>query len=247
DDHLHGGRKGFNRYVWQCKESDDALVFSRISPDMEENYPGNLNVTVTYQLTKDNELIIDYKAISDKDTIVNLSNHSYFNLNGVSDLQDDLSVLNHKIKLYADRKLTMDNDKRPDGNIISCIGTPYDFSSFKTVGDGIAIMNNGYDDYYIANENHGSLKKLKVVAEAYSEKTRIKMTCQSEEPGFIFYTGNYLFKKSGKYNKEYNQYSGFCIETHGYIDSIHNKNFPSLILPKNQEYHTRTVYSFDIF
>ena len=198
NNHLHGGTKGFNRAVWDSEilEDDNGqyIKLSYLSKDGEENYPGNLNVNVEYRLTDENELVINYFAKSDKDTIVNLTNHSYFNLSGHS----SGDILNHRVKINS-KKITVSNSESiPTGEIRDIIGSPMDFTEFKCIGRDInkeydqLVNGNGYDHNWIIDDYNGELKK---VAEVIDDNSGRVLEVFTTKPGIQFYTGNFLNEK----------------------------------------------------
>ena len=241
--HLHGGKKGFDKVIWDYDTSDNTLKLSYLSPDGEEGYPGNLNVNVIYSLTENNELKINYEANTDKDTILNLTNHSYFNLNG----EGSEDILNHKLTLNADYFIPTDSESIPTGELKSVTGTPFDFTGSTTIGERIEDKNEqlifagGYDQNFIINQ---SINDLKLAGKVESDKSGMKMDVYTTEPGVQFYTGNYLNGslkgKSGNYERR----SGFCLETQHYPDSPHFPGFPTTVLKKGDVFRSETVYRF---
>ena len=248
ENHLHGGLKGFDKKVWATEpfESDAGvgLVLNYTSPDMEEGYPGTLSVTVTYTLTDDNLVKIDYKAITDKKTVVNLTNHSYFNLSG----KPGTPVLNHEMQLLADRFLPVDSTLIPVGELRPVSGTPFDFRSPKAIGleidkveDQQIAYGGGYDHCWVFN-NPGATTK---VAEVYEPTTGRVMEMFTTEPGVQFYTGNFLNGNNIADNgTPYGKRSGFCLETQHYPDSPNQADFPTVVLEPGNTYETSTAYRF---
>ena len=241
--HLHGGKKGVDKVIWEYETSDNTLKLSYSSPDGEEGYPGNLKISVIYTLTENNELKISYKAVSDADTVINLTNHSYFNLNG----EGSGTILDHKLTLNADYFVPTDLESIPTGELSSVTGTPFDFTGSTGIGKRIEDKNEqlifagGYDHNFVINKSANSLKPAGKVE---SEKSGIKMDVHTTEPGVQFYTGNYLDGslkgKSGIYTKR----SGFCLETQHYPDSPHFPEFPTTVLKKGDVFRSETVYIF---
>ena len=241
--HLHGGKKGFDKVIWDYETSNNNLKLSYLSPDGEEGYPGNLKVTVNYTLTEKNELKISYEGVSDADTVLNLTNHSYFNLNG----EGSGNIINHKLTLNADYFIPTDSESIPTGKIKSVTGTPFDFIESKAIGTRIENKDEqlkfagGYDHNFVINNSADSLK---FAGRVESEKSGIKMDLYTTEPGVQFYTGNYLDGslkgKSGNYNKN----AGFCLETQHYPDSPHFSIFPTSVLKKGDIFRSETVYRF---
>ncbi len=241
--HLHGGVKGFDKVVWKPEdvraESQKALVkMSYISEDGEEGYPGNMACTVTYTLTEDNELKISYEAETDKTTVVNLTNHSYFNLAG----QGTGDVLAHELTLNADKYTVFDEGLIPTGEIKSVKGSPLDFTSVMSIGSRIGEVGSGYDNNYILNGGGG---KLALCAEVYEPTSGRVMEIHTTEPGVQFYTGNFLDGTlTGKDGKVYKKHYGFCLETQHFPDSPNKPNFPSVVLLPGRKYTTETVHKF---
>ena len=250
ENHLHGGIVGFDKVVWkekqQVEESDECIEFSYLSIDREEGYPGNLNVRVKYTVTEDNELKIEYFAISDKDTIVNLTSHSYFNLTG----QGSGDILKHKIMINSD-KFTINNKLSiPTGEIAKVENTPMDFRKLTYIGENISsdyeqiVFGNGYDHNWIIN-NSG--EKLNKAAEVYDEKSGRVMEVYTTKPGVQFYTGNFLKGlEPGKGGTTYCRRGGLCLETQYFPNAINNENFPSPILKANENYEHSTIYKFSV-
>ncbi len=243
--HLHGGTKGFDKVVWNIEEvpSPDgtALKLSYLSKDMEEGYPGNLNVEVIYTLTNDNTVRFDYKATTDKKTVVNLTQHTYFNLNGGKD-----NILGHEVSINADRFLPVSEQLIPTGELRPVENTPFDFRTPFAIGERINSDNEqirfgrGYDHCWVLNG-----EGLKVAAEVYDSTSGIEMTVRTTEPGVQFYTGNFLDGSlTGKNGIVYNQRTGFCLETQHFPDSPNQSAFPSVVLSPGETYSSQTSYQF---
>jgi aldose 1-epimerase len=249
--HLHGGLQGFNKAVWETKiveGENESLELFYTSKDGEEGYPGNLKVMVTYTLTEDNALKIDYFAVSDKDTVVNLTNHSYFNLSGHS----SGDVLKHKVRINANYFTVSNENSIPTGEIRAVEGTPMDFTRLKTVGEDILsdynqiVFGNGYDHNWVLNKISNGLEKA---AEVVDENSKRIMEVYTTKPGIQFYTGNFLedpIVALGKGKVKYKKHSGLCLETQYYPNSINTKNFPSPILKAGEEYKHTTIYKFSV-
>lgn len=247
NNHLHGGLKGFDKMVWDAEiikaGEAEALKLSYLSKDMEEGYPGNLSVVVTYKLTNDNALCIHYTAKSDRDTVVNLTNHSYFNLSG----HKSGTILNHEIYINAEKFTVINGECIPTGEVADVKETPLDFTVMRRIGDRIAaddiiIKNgNGYDHNFVLNTN-GDLS-IKA-AEVYEPKSGRYMEVYTNKPAMQFYSGNFLNNVQGKDGAEYNKNYGLCLETQYYPNSLRHKNFPSPILKAGDEYDFTTIYKF---
>lgn len=246
--HLHGGIKGFDKVVWTpCAfetAEGPALVLVYASPDGEEGYPGTLSVTVTYTLTDDNALKIDYTAITDKTTVVNLTNHSYFNLSaGVAE-----TILDHELLINADAFTPVDETLIPTGELRSVAGTVMDFRTATPIGarinadDAQLKFGGGYDHNWIVNGEPGTLRLAARVSEPTSGRV---MEVHTTEPAIQFYAGNMMPPTlPGKGGRVYVRRGGFCLETQHYPDSPNKPEFPSTTLEPGQAYQTTTVYKF---
>jgi aldose 1-epimerase len=240
---LHGGLKGFDKVVWKAetvqKPDAAAVKFSYHSRDGEEGYPGNLDATVTYTLTNDNELRLDYTATADKATPVNLTNHTYFNLAGNG------NMLGHELMLEADRYTPTDDTLIPTGEIKPVRDTPLDFTTPHTIGSRIARLKGdpgGYDHNFVLG---GGGKKLALAARVREPKTGRVMEMYTTEPGVQFYTGNFLDGKlKGKGGVVYAKHQAFCLEAQHFPDSVNHANFPPMILRPGKTYTQTTVYKF---
>jgi aldose 1-epimerase len=246
---LHGGIKGFDKVVWKVKQvrttpAGPALFLTYLSKDGEEGYPGNLTVTVVYTLTNNNELKIDYTASTDKDTVTNLTHHSYFNLAG----EGNGDILDHQLVLKANRFIPTDAGAIPTGELRNVAGTPFDFRAATAIGaringdDEQLKLGKGYDHTWVINGRAGSLRQAAI---AYEPKSGRVMEVWTTEPGVQFYTGNYLDGTiTGKAGKPYPRRSGFCLETQHYPDSPNQPNFPTTTLKKGAVYRSTTIYRF---
>jgi len=242
---LHGGLKGFNSVIWNARQIDEStLELTYLSKDGEEGFPGNLNVTTIYKLTEDNALEISYEATTDKTTIINLTNHSYFNLSG----EGDSYIGDHKLIINSDFYLPSNDVAIPLGKPEEVEDTPFDFRSEYTIGKRIEeeytqlIYGNGYDHNFILNR---SKSDLEFCAKAISPKTGIIMDIYTTEPGVQLYTGNYLDGSFiGKNGHKYPKRSAFCLETQHFPDSIHHPDFPTIVLFPEEKFYSKTIYKF---
>jgi len=248
---LHGGIKGFNKVVWTAKETSSkdgqSVQLNYLSKDGEEGYPGNLSVQVVYTLTDRNELQIDYSASTDKDTVLNLTHHSYFNLRGEG--QGD--ILDHRLTLNADRFTPVDAGLIPTGELRSVKGTPFDFRIPFAIGarinqvdqtDEQLKLGNGYDHNFVLNRKAG--EQLSLAAKVEEPTAGRVMEVWTSEPGVQFYTGNFLDGKSGKGGKAYNFRSALCLETQHFPDSPNHPDFPSTVLKPGMRFRSKTAYRF---
>ncbi len=248
ENHLHGGLKGFDKVIWDVEvkvnKSSASLMLRYTSMDTEEGYPGNLGIKVTYTLTNEDELKVRYEAETDKKTIVNLTQHSYFNLS--AGLRKD--ILGHEITIDADYFLPVDMTLIPTGEIREVGQTPFDFREFKVVGDEIDLdetqitYGNGYDHCWVLNNQD---EGVRFVASAYDPLSGRLLEVFSDQPGIQFYSGNFLdgtlqSKDGGNYEFR----SGFCLETQHYPNSPNQENFPSVILNPGEKYNTETIFKF---
>jgi len=246
--HLHGGVIGFDKVVWDAKlvggEGWSGLELSYLAKDKEEGYPGNLSIQVTYKLTDDKELIVEYLATTDKATPVNLTQHSYFNLKGEG--QGD--ILNHELMINATKYTPVDATLIPTGELQAVSGTPFDFTKAKAIGRDIGQENEqlefglGFDHNFVLNR---SGEGLSLAASVHEPTTGRVMEIHTTEPGIQFYCGNFLDGRlKGKAGHPYVHRGGFCLETQHYPDSPNQPNFPSTILKPGDEYRTTTVFKF---
>jgi len=233
--HLHGGFKGFDKRVWNAKEEDDVLHLSYFSKDGEEGYPGNVEAFVDYRLSG-NELSIEYRASTDRDTIVNLTNHSYFNLKGQG------TILKHELTMNADGFTPVSADLIPTGEIKSVAGTPMDFRGGKAIGSDLGLTESGYDHNFVLNDWDGSLRSA---VELYELTTGRMLEILTTQPGMQFYSGNFLDGSFiGKNGIAYVKYAGLCLEPQHFPDAPNHSNFPSTVLRPGEEYTHSTVLRF---
>jgi len=242
---LHGGIKGFDKQLWQVESVANGVTFSYLSADMEEGFPGNLTVHLTYELTQNNSLRMEYRATTDKATPINFTNHSYFNLKGAG--KGD--ILDHELQLNADAYTPVDDKLIPTGDIAPVEGTALDFRSARTVRSRISeIEIGGYDHNFVlrgsdgkAKENNGELTVAAVVAEPVSGR---RLTVHTTEPGIQIYTGNSLNGSVKGLGGAYEKYYAICTETQHFPDSVHQPKFPNVILAPGEEYHQTTIFDF---
>lgn len=244
--HLHGGSvRGLDKVTWEAEPLDNGVRFSYSSPEGEENFPGKLDVEVTYTLVdfgnSENALKIDYKATTDKPTIINLTNHSYFNLAG----HGAASVLDHEVWIDADRYTFVDDEAIPTGELTDVAGTPFDFRERCRLGDRIAELNStpagGYDHNYVVNNFNGELIKIAKVVDPQSGRV---MEIATDQPGVQLYTGNGLRGQVAKNGQTYASQSAVCFETQHFPDSPNQPSFPSTVLRPGETYRHVCVYAF---
>lgn len=245
---LHGGNEGFDKKLWKARtesgEQGQTLILEYTSPDGEEGYPGTLRAEVRYTLADDDSLRIDYRATTDKKTVVNLTNHTYFNLAG----QGQGDILNHEIEIRASRFTPVDAGLIPTGELRSVEGTPFDFRKPRRIGERIDAndeqirLGGGYDHNFVLDrEGEG----LSMAARVVEPSTGRGLEVWTTEPGMQFYTGNFLDGTiTGKGGKVYPRRSGFCLETQHFPDSPNQPAFPSTVLEPGQEYRSATVWKF---
>lgn len=233
--HLHGGSTGFDRRLFDAETINEAtkvgVKLSYLSPDGEENYPGNLKVTCIYTLNEENELALQYYAETDKKTVVNLTNHSYFNLSGFRE-----NILNHELELTA-TKMTEMVDQIPTGKIVPVVATDYDFNTPKKLGD--SKLETGYDDNYVFDAESGELEYRGCLSEAQSGR---KVEIYTTQPGMQLYTGYWIPELTIDGKKKFGSFSGVALETQHFPDSVHHKHFPTTLLSPGETYNQKTVY-----
>lgn len=247
---LHGGEKGFDKVVWTATPSvgiaGPQLVLAYVSKDMEEGFPGNLQVTAIYTLTEDNELKVEFTAVTDKATVCNLTHHSYFNLAG----QGNGDILGHIIQINSDKTTPTDNNLIPTGELADVTGTPFDFRKPTAIGarindpDKVLQYGPGYDHNWVINNPEGKLALQATVVEPNSGRV---MEVLSDEPALQFYAGNFLDGTiTGKGGKVYQKRTGFCLEPQHYPDSPNKKNFPSTVLRPGETFRNTIIYKFGV-
>ncbi len=244
DNTLHGGVTGFNKAVWKDKQIKDGVEFTLVSPNGDQGFPGTLTTVVRYTLSK-GELHIDYTATTDADTVLNLTNHSYFNLKG----QGDGDILNHQVKINAHRYTPVDKNLIPTGELAAVAGTPFDFLKMTTVGTRINDDNEqlklglGYDHNFALDAGG----KFAEAAEVYEPTSGRVLTVLTDQPGLQFYTGNHLDGTvTGKAGAVYKQRYGLCLETQHFPDSPNHPSFPSTELKPGQKFHSETIFRFSV-
>ncbi len=243
---LHGGKKGFQDVVWDVEQPDGkTLIFTYRSKDGEEGFPGNLTSRVTYSVTDDDEIKMEYEANTDKKTIVNLTNHAFFNLNG----EGSGEILNHSVQIFAEKFNPVDSTLIPTGELLSVAGTPFDFLSAKTIGERINADNEqlkfgkGYDHNYILNGKTGN--GMLHAATVVGDKSGIKMDIFTQEPGMQFYSGNFMEGKNKFKNGSTDGFrTAFAMETQHFPDSPNQPSFPTTVLNPGDKYHTISIYKF---
>ena len=246
ENHLHGGFRGFDTVVWKASEiSQDGMAgveLTYLSKDGEEGYPGNLRATVTY-LLMDDALHIDYRATTDKTTIVNLTNHSYFNLAGTGD------VLGHELTIYAEQFTPVDPTLIPSGELRSVRNTAFDFTRARLIGEGIGIIDDqlmlagGYDHNFALEKRNRAWSRA---ARLYEPSSGRELEIFTTQPGLQFYSGNYLDQIPGKGGAVYSKHAGCCLETQHFPDSPNHPSFPSTTLRPGQQYHEATILLFSV-
>lgn len=241
NNHLHGGIQGIDKRVWDYEipeaEEGASLKLTYLSPDGEEGYPGNLSIEVIFMLNNEDELVISYKALTDKATPVNISHHGYFNLTGGRE-----SVLGHELMLNASLYTEVNDQLIPTGDLPTVEGTPMDFREMKPVGRDIADVPGGYDHNYVLNGEEGSMKTAAILYEPVSGR---EITLLTTQPGVQLYTGNFLDGSiTGRGGIVYNQYWGLCLETQHFPDSPNHPGFPGTILRPGEEYNHRAIFRF---
>lgn len=244
---LHGGKKGFQYQVWNAVQPDSStIIFTRISKDMEEGYPGNLNVKVTYKLNNDNGLEMEYEATTDKPTVVNLTNHAFFNLNG----EGSGTILDHQFRILASNYTPVDSTLIPTGKIEPVANTPFDFRQFETMGARINDKNEqlkngkGYDINFVLDSSSATQH---LAATVIGDKTGIEMNVYTDQPGLQVYSGNFM-AGANTFNDGVKDYyrTAFAMETQHFPDAPNEPAFPSTVLRPGQTYHTKSVYVFSV-
>jgi aldose 1-epimerase len=249
--HLHGGDKGFDKRVWNAEfasnDYGNAVVLTDTSPDGDQGYPGALTTKVTYTLTEENELRIDYQATTTKPTVLNLTNHSYFNLAGAG----KGTILDHVLKINADRFNPTDATNIPTGELRPVVGTPFDFRQPTPIGQRIEeadeqlTVGKGYDHNYVFKDSRDGILENKIVRVVDPKSGRV-LEVSTTEPGVQLYTGNYLDGMEGKYGLHYVKRGAFCLEAQTFPDSPNQQSFPSPVLRPGETYRQTTIYHFSV-
>lgn len=242
--HLHGGNIGFDQVIWKAEEFNQAgavgVRLSYLSGDGEEGYPGNLNVTVCYQLTDQNELVIEYEAVTDRPTVVNLTNHSYFNLNGES----SGDILGHELMINADYYSAVDEGLIPTGELKPVKDTPLDFTVAQPIGARIGETMGGYDHNYVLRKKGNELSPA---ARVFAPQSGRVMEVFTREPGIQLYTANsFNGTLTGKAGQAYPKHGAFCLETQHFPDSPNQAHFPTTRLDPGATYRSKTIYQFSV-
>lgn len=245
---LHGGKKGFQYQVWNASQPDsNSVIFTRISPDMEEGFPGNLNVKVTYTLNDNNALEMEYEAVTNKNTVVNLTNHAFFNLNG----EGSGTILNHQVQISASYFTPVDSTLIPTGKIEPVANTPFDFRDFHTIGlrineDNEQLKNGkGYDINFVLDSTKNDSQHL--AAKVIGDQSGIEMTIYTDQPGLQFYSGNFMFGKNTFNNGIKDEpRTAFAMETQHFPDSPNQPSFPNTVLKPGEKYHSKSTYVFSV-
>lgn len=241
---LHGGIKGFDKQLWKVVDSGKSVTLSYLSADIEEGFPGNLTVNLTYELTDDNALKMVYRATTDKATPINFTNHTYFNLKGAG----AGDILEHELQLNADEYTPFNDKQIPTGAIVPVEGTALDFRQSRVVGTRISEVDfGGYDHNFVLRGSNGKAKQdsgeLTVAAVVYEPVSGRRLTVHTTEPGIQIYTSNNLKDITGL-GGAYGKYYAICTETQHFPDSVHHPNFPNVILRPGEEYHQTTIFDF---
>jgi aldose 1-epimerase len=242
---LHGGPIGFDQHMWKAHEVPNGVEFTLVSPDGDMGFPGTLTAHVKYTLVGDT-LRLDYSATTDKDTVLNLTNHAYFNLNG----DDQGNILGQKVELKAEKFTPVDSGLIPTGELVPVAGTPLDFRKPEVIGaridDGFAQLKlaGGYDFNFVVDGPAGTLRPAAIVTDPVNGR---KMTVETTEPGIQFYSGNFLDGTfTGRHGAKYEKHTGFCLETQHFPDSPNHPSFPSTVLHPGHTFHSTTTFTFGV-
>lgn len=243
--HLHGGTVGFDKKLWDFEIAGETVVMTTKSPDMEEGYPGNLEITVAFSLNGDNELKIEYSAKTDKDTVVNMTNHSYFNLNG----HGKGDILRHTIQINADKFTRVGEGCIPTGELPFVVGTPFDFLTPHQIGERIGTddtdlnAGGGYDHNFVISRETPGITTAAILTEEYTGR---KIEVKTDLPGIQLYVGNMMDPVKGKANAHYSKRSGLCLETQFFPDSPNQESFPSCVVKAGETQSSTTIFVFGV-
>lgn len=243
DNNLHGGTPGYHQVMYQAKTTENSVTFTRVSPHMEQGYPGNLSISLTYTLTDENELKLDYETQSDQDTLCNLTNHSYFNLKG----HDGGEITDHIVTIKANGFTATSDDLIPDGTIVDVTDTPMDFRQPRRIGDDIdseyapIVLAGGYDHNFVLDKPERAFGKVAEVTEPSSGR---KMEVYTDLPGMQLYSGNFIEREEGKGGHTYTRRTGICFETQFFPNSVNVPSFTPCVLKAGETFRSRTVYKF---
>ncbi|SIS84971.1 aldose epimerase family protein [Belliella pelovolcani] len=243
ENHLHGGLAGFNRVFWDAEymEGDESMIvkMTYTSPDGEEGYPGNLKTTLTFELTSDNKLLLEFASETDQPTIVNLTHHGYFNLSGMKE-----DILGHELTIHAPKYTPVDAELIPTGELKAVAGTPFDFTSPHLIGARIGEVPGGYDHNFVVKEAHS--EELVKMAELYHESSGRLMEVHADSPAVQFYSGNFLDGKVTINGVNYKQYMGLCLEPQTFPNAPNEPTFPSARLNPGELYSHKIQYHFKV-
>lgn len=243
NNHLHGGLLGFNRVIWDAEliENEHSVIVKMRyeSPEGEEGYPGTLKTVLTFELTKDNKLLLEFTANTDKPTLANLTHHGYFNLSGMKE-----TILGHQLMINASKYTPVDSELIPTGELENVVNTPFDFTSFYSIGERIDEVPGGYDHNFVIKETHS--KKLVKMAELYHNGTGIVMELYADSPAVQFYSGNFLDGKVSVDGVKYDKYMGLCLEPQTFPNSPNEPSFPSARLNPGETYSHKIQYHFKV-
>lgn len=245
--HLHGGNIGFDRKVWETavlhESTDPAVCFTLVSADGEEGFPGTLRTSVTFKLAEDDTVTLDYQAVTDKTTVLNLTNHTYFNLGGT----DGGDVLDTLLCIRAEEYTPINERMIPTGELSPVAGTPLDFRAAKPIREGVfgehpqIALAGGVDHNFVLSRTAGDMRQA---AAAYHPQTDIRLVCMTDQPGIQVYTANFLDEQHGKQGVRWQKYGGFCLETQHFPDSVHQPSFPTVVLHPGEAFSSRTQFHF---
>lgn len=241
NNNLHGGNIGFAHRIWHVEHADGKLIFTRSFPDGEDSFPGNLEMRISYEWSEENRLLITYEANCDQDTVINFTNHSYFNLEGY----ESRSILEHELQIFSSAITENDSESIPTGKFLPVDGTPFDFRKPKAIGRDINEENvqlsygHGYDHNFVLDG-----EGFRTAAILQSKSSGIRMACSTDQPGIQLYTANFLKGQKGKYGEEFLPRCAVCLETQHFPNATNHPEFPSVILKAGETFRTQTSYEF---